>query len=63
MNEYIGSDVAQLSMINENLKSFCDQVIPMIQSSEKEWQTEIKLLGGDRTKILMCRGVTLPAHA
>lgn len=63
VNEYIGSDVAQLSMINENLKSFCDQIIPMIQSPEKEWQTEIKLLGGDRTKILMCRGVTLPAHA
>ncbi len=63
VNEFIGNDVAQLSMINENLKSFCDQVIPMIQSSEKEWQTEIKLLGGDRTKILMCRGVTLPADA
>ena len=61
MNEFIGSDVAQLSMVNENLKSFCDQVIPMIQSTGKEWQTEVKLLGGDRTKILMCRGVTLPA--
>lgn len=63
LNEYIGSDVAQLSMLSENLKSFCDQIIPMIQSGEKEWQTEVKLLGGDRTKILMCRGVKLPAIA
>jgi len=45
INEYIGRDVAQLSMGHENLKSFCDQVVPMLQSSEAQWQTEIKLLG------------------
>lgn len=67
INEYIGSDIAQLSMGHENLKSFCDQVIPMIQSGEPQWQTEIKLLGGSQDKVfqskmLMCRGVTLPVN-
>ena len=65
INEYIGRDIAQLSMGHENLKSFCDQVIPMLQSSEPQWQTEIKLLGDSQDKVfqskmLMCRGVTLP---
>jgi nitrogen fixation/metabolism regulation signal transduction histidine kinase len=65
INEYIGRDVAQLSMGHENLKSFCDQVIPMLQSSEPQWKTEIKFLGGSQDKVfqskmLMCRGVTLP---
>ncbi len=63
VNQYIGRDIAQLSMANENLKSFCDQVVPMIQSSEKKWQTEVKLFDGDRSKMLMCRGVTLPIDA
>lgn len=63
INEYIGRDIAQLSMGNENLKSFCDQVIPMLQSEDKKWQTEIKLQGEDRDKVLMCRGVTLPNEA
>lgn len=67
INEYIGCDVAQLSMGHENLKSFCDQVIPMLQSSEAQWQTEIKLLGSSQDKVfqskmLMCRGVTLPVN-
>ena len=61
--EFIGRDIAQLSMGNENLKSFCDQVVPMIQSGEKQWQTEIKLFDEARGKMLMCRGVTLPADA
>ena len=60
VNQYVGFDIAQLSMGHENLKSFCDQVVPMIQSSEKQWQTEIKLFDKDRRKTLMCRGVTLP---
>jgi len=65
INEYIGRDVAQLSMGHENLKSFCDQVVPMLQGNDSEWQTEVKLLGGSegnkfQSKILMCRGVTLP---
>ncbi|MFK7815434.1 MAG: ATP-binding protein [Gammaproteobacteria bacterium] len=65
INEYIGRDVAQLSMGHENLKSFCDQVIPMLQGSDQKWQTEVKLLGGAQgnkfqSKILMCRGVKLP---
>ena len=65
INEYIGRDVAQLSMGHENLKSFCDQIIPMLQSSEPQWQTEVKLIGDSQDKIfqskmLMCRGVTLP---
>ena len=65
INEYIGRDVAQLSMGHENLKSFCDQVVPMLQGSEAQWQTEVKLLGGSQgnkfqSKILMCRGVKLP---
>ncbi len=62
INQFIGRDVAQLSLANEYLKSFCDQVVPMLQSSEKQWQTEIKLFDGDRGKMLMCRGVTLPAE-
>ncbi|MGH1536660.1 MAG: ATP-binding protein [Gammaproteobacteria bacterium] len=65
INEYIGRDVAQLSMGHENLKSFCDQVVPMLQGNEPQWQTEVKLLGGNQgikfqSKILMCRGVKLP---
>jgi len=65
INEYIGRDVAQLSMGNENLKSFCDQIVPLLQGAEMQWQTEIKLLGGSegnkfQSKTLMCRGVTLP---
>ncbi len=60
ISQFVGLDIAQLTMQHENLKSFCDQVIPMIQSSEKQWQTEIKLFDRDRTKTLMCRGVTLP---
>ena len=60
INEFIGSDIGQLSMAHENLKSFCDQIVPLLQSDEKEWQTEIKLLGEDSGKTLMCRGVTLP---
>ena len=63
VNQFIGRDVAQLSMANENLKSFCDQILPMIQSGEKQWQTEIKLFDRDRGKMLMCRGVTLPVDA
>ncbi len=65
INEYIGRDIAQLSMKHENLKSFCDQIIPMLQAKGPEWQTEVKLLGDSQgnkfqSKILMCRGVTLP---
>ena len=65
INEYIGRDIAQLSMGHENLKSFCDQIIPMLQAKGSEWQTEVKLLEGSQgnkfqSKILMCRGVTLP---
>jgi nitrogen fixation/metabolism regulation signal transduction histidine kinase len=65
IHEYIGRDIAQLSMGHENLKSFCDQIVPMLQGSELKWQTEVKLLGGSQVnkfqnKILMCRGVTLP---
>lgn len=65
INEYIGRDVAQLSMGHENLKSFCDQVVPLLQGSDQKWQTEVKLLGGTQSnqyqsKILMCRGVMLP---
>lgn len=63
INQFVGFDIAQLSMGNENLKSFCDQVVPMLQSREKQWQTEIKLFDEDRGKMLMCRGVTLPADA
>jgi nitrogen fixation/metabolism regulation signal transduction histidine kinase len=65
INEYVGRDVAQLSMGHENLKSFCDQVIPMLQGSDQKWQTEVKLIGGTQgnkfqSKTLMCRGVMLP---
>lgn len=65
INEYIGRDVAQLSMGHENLKSFCDQVVPLLQGNEAQWQTEVKLLGGSQgnkfqSKTLMCRGVKLP---
>lgn len=65
INEYIGRDVAQLSMGHENLKSFCDQVVPLLQGNDQKWQTEVKLLGGTQgnkfqSKILMCRGVMLP---
>ncbi len=65
INEYIGRDIAQLSMGHENLKSFCDQIVPMIQGNEPQWQTEVKLLGGSeinkfQSKTLMCRGVKLP---
>lgn len=60
INEYVGRDVAQLSMANENLKSFCDQILPMIQSREAQWQTEVKLFGANQNKTLMCRGVKLP---
>jgi nitrogen fixation/metabolism regulation signal transduction histidine kinase len=63
INQFVGQDIAQLSLENENLKSFCDQVIPMIQSNEKQWQTEIKLFSGDRGKMLICRGATLPTGA
>ena len=67
INEYIGRNVAQLSMGHENLKSFCDQIVPMLQGRETQWQTEVKLVGGRRgnkfqSKILMCRGVTLPSN-
>jgi nitrogen fixation/metabolism regulation signal transduction histidine kinase len=52
-------------MGHENLKSFCDQVIPMLQGSDQKWQTEVKLIGGTQgnkfqSKTLMCRGVMLP---
>jgi len=65
INEYIGRDVAQLSMGNENLKSFCDQIVPLLQSADTQWQTEVKLIGDGQknkfqSKTLMCRGVTLP---
>jgi len=65
INEYIGRDVGQLSMGNENLKSFCDQIVPLLQGAETQWQTEVKLIGdGEKNKFqsktLMCRGVTLP---
>ena len=60
INEYVGRDVAQLSMVNENLKSFCDQVVPLIQGRDSKWQTEIKLFGANINKTLMCRGVKLP---
>jgi nitrogen fixation/metabolism regulation signal transduction histidine kinase len=60
VNEYVGRDVAQLSMANENLKSFCDQIVPMIQGRDSQWQTEIKLFGAIQNKTLMCRGVKLP---
>ncbi len=60
INQFIGCDIAQMSLGHENLKSFCDQVVPMIQSGEKQWQTEIKLFDEARGKMLMCRGVTLP---
>ena len=63
INQIVGRNIVQLSMENENLKSFCDKVVPMLQSREKQWQTETKLLGEDRGKILMCRGVTLPVGA
>ena len=60
INQFVGRDIGQLSMGSENLKSFCDQVVPMMQSGENKWQTEIKLLSEDGNKMLMCRGVTLP---
>ena len=60
INEYVGRDIAQLSMANENLKSFCDQIVPMVQGNEAQWQTEIKLFGENQNKTLMCRGVKLP---
>ncbi len=63
INEYIGRDVAQLSMVNENLKSFCDQIVPLIQGRDTQWQTEIKLFGANLNKTLMCRGVKLPDDA
>ena len=63
INKFIGHDIAYLSKANEDLKSFCDQVIPMIHSSEKQWQTEIKLFAGERGKMLTCRGVALPMDA
>ena len=60
VNEYVGRDIAQLSMVNENLKSFCDQIVPMVQGNTPKWQTEIKLLAQSQNKTLMCRGVMLP---
>ncbi len=63
VNKYIDYDVRRLSTGNERLKSFYDQIMPMIQSGGKPWQTEVKLLGEERGKTLMCRGVTLPVDA
>lgn len=65
INEYISRNVAQLSMEHEILKSFFDQILPMMQVNKTQWQTEVKLLGDSQgnkfqSKILMCRGVTLP---
>ena len=60
INEYVGRDIAQLSMANENLKSFCDQIVPMIQGHQLQWQAEVKLFGANQNKTLMCRGVKLP---
>ncbi len=63
VNEYVGRDVGQLSMVNEDLKSFCDQIVPMVQGNDLQWQTEIKLFAQSQNKTLMCRGVTLPDDA
>ena len=63
VNEYVGRDIAQLSMVSENLKSFCDQIVPMVQGNTQKWQTEIKLFAKNQNKTLMCRGVMLPEDA
>ena len=61
LNRFIGQDIRQLSMGNENLRSFFEQVEPLIRGGAQHWQTDIKL--ADEGEILMCRGVTLSGDA
>lgn len=61
MNRFIGRDIAQMSEGSENLKSFFEQIAPLIRSGAEQWQTDIKLV--DEGEILMCRGVTLAGDA
>ena len=62
LNEFIGTQFAQIGITHDHLKEFCQTVLDKTVDSEKEWQVEIEVFTPEARKILKCSRVRLPGE-
>jgi len=63
LQQYIGRPFAEVCKGSPLLEDFCKKIGPELRSRTPEWQREVHLFGATGRKVLLCRGVELPATA
>ena len=63
LQQYIGRPFSEVCKGSPLLEDFCKKIGPELKSTTPEWQREVHLFGATGRKVLLCRGVELPATA
>lgn len=61
LQQYIGRPFAEACQSSPLLEDFCKKIEPEVRSDAPEWQREVHLFGATGRKVLLCRGIELPA--
>ncbi|OOG28659.1 two-component sensor histidine kinase [Thioalkalivibrio denitrificans] len=63
LDELAGRSLADIGHGNALVERFHEQIVPLIHREDHEWHAQITLFGTGGRKVLMCRGVALPAES
>ncbi len=61
LQQYIGRPFSEACKSSPLVEDLCKKIGPELDSNAPEWQREVHLFGATGRKVLLCRGVELPA--